>query len=80
METKGKDILGSTNNIQRSGARRSLTGAQNVMKLSITGDWNSKKTQSKEKGKDKQGSDHKTPSIPCQEECVFSKKPYLSFH
>ena len=48
METK--DILGSTNNIQRSGARRSLTGAQNVMKLSITGDWNSKKTQSKKKG------------------------------
>lgn len=47
METKGKDILGSTNNIQRSGA--SLTGAQNVMKLSITGDWNSKKTQSKKK-------------------------------
>ena len=51
METKGKDILGSTNNIQRSGARRNLTGAQNVMKLSITGDWNSKRHKAKKRGK-----------------------------
>ena len=78
METKGKDILGSTNNIQRSRARRSLTGAQNVMKLSYYWRLELKKDTKQKKGK--QGSDHKKPSIPCQEECVFSKKQNLAFH
>ena len=79
METKGKGILGRSN-IQRSRARKSLTGGQKIMELSITEDWNSKKMQSKKKGKSKQGSHRKEPSVPCQQECVFSKNPCLFFH